>query len=57
MQRICGRLFKIHFTKRFKDLSPFGIVKILEVKDIESLRGQNKQEETKVDATKIRMRK
>ena len=48
---------KIHFTKRFKDLSPFGITKILEVKDVESLRGQNRQEETKIDATKVRMKK
>lgn len=48
---------KIHHTKRFKDMSPFGVNKILEVKDIESLRGQSRNEDTKVDITKLRLRK
>ena len=50
-------LVKINYTQRFKDLSPFGINKILEVKDVETLRGQNKQEENKIDLAKLRLKK
>ena len=49
-------LVKINFTQRFKDLSPFGINRILEVKDVETLRGQNKQEGSKIDLTKLRLK-
>lgn len=38
-------------------MSPFGINKILEVKDIESLRGQSKKEENKSDRAKLRLKK
>lgn len=48
---------KINHFKRFKDMSPFGINKILEVKDIESLRGQSKSDDAKIDITKLRMKK
>lgn len=48
---------KIPHTKRFKDMSPFGVNKILEVKDIESLRSQSRKEETKLDITKLRLKK
>ena len=37
-------------------MSPFGINKILEVKDIESLRGQSKQEDSKADLSKLRLK-
>jgi len=48
---------KIPHTKRFKDMAPFGINKILEVKDIESLRGQSKQEDTKSNSANLRLKK
>lgn len=50
---------KISHTKRFKDMSPFGINKILEVKDIESLRGQSRHSHdgTGIDPAKLKMKK
>jgi hypothetical protein len=48
---------KLPYTRRFKDMSPFGINKILEVKDIESLRGQSRSEEAKSDGNKLRLKK
>jgi len=49
---------KVTYTKRFKDMSPFGINKILEVKDIEILRSQSKSEESKTaDLSQIRPKK
>ena len=38
-------------------MSPFGINKILEVKDIESLRGQSHQEDAGIDLSNLRLKK
>lgn len=48
---------KINYTTRFKDLSPFGINKILEVKDIEILRSQFKLQKSKGDLNRLKFKK
>ena len=50
---------KISHTKRFKDLSPFGINKILEVKDVASFNGlhHSGSEEVKVDTSNLKLKK
>ena len=48
---------KIDCTKRFKDLSPFGINKILEVKDIEILRSQFKLQNSKSEQIRLKFKK